>query len=201
MALEILPVLSFALVTSLTPGPNNVSSASMGILYGYGRTLPYLAGIAFGFLLVQVLCILMSSLLLETLPVLEPVLRLVGALYVLWLAYGTIRTSYAFDPEDHPPLGFRHGAALQLVNPKGLVYGMALYSTFLAALAGQYMSLLPFAFLFSCLGFCTVSVWALGGAAIRAHLHHRKVRNAVNLCLSLLLVYTAVELSGLLSFF
>lgn len=37
---------SFVLITAFTPGPNNISSASMGVLFGYHRTLAYLAGIA-----------------------------------------------------------------------------------------------------------------------------------------------------------
>ncbi|MDO9546143.1 MAG: hypothetical protein Q7J07_05270 [Pelolinea sp.] len=30
-----LPALTFVLITALTPGPNNLSSASMGVLHGY----------------------------------------------------------------------------------------------------------------------------------------------------------------------
>jgi len=199
MAVDIIPVLSFAVVTSFTPGPNNISCASMGILYGYNRSVDYMAGIAAGFLLIQILCVFISSLLLESLPVAEPVLRVAGASYILWLAYGTARASYAFDADDQPRLGFGRGFILQLVNPKAIVYSMTLYSSFLAALAGQYPVLLAFSIGFSCLAFITVSTWAVCGAVIRTHLRHRKVRIAVNLFLSLLLVYTAVDISGLLS--
>ncbi len=199
MSGDIIPVFSFALVTTFTPGPNNISSASMGILYGYGRSFRYMAGIATGFLLIQVLSMFMSSLLLRELPAAEPVLRIAGAAYILWLAHGTIRASYGFESSGHPPLGFGKGVFLQLLNPKGIVYGMTLYSTFLASFAGQYAMLAIFAVFFSTLSFCSVSTWALCGAAIHNHLRHSKVRVGVNLFLSLLLVYTAVDISGLLS--
>lgn len=87
-------MLSFVLVTTYTPGPNNISSTSMGVLYGYERTLPYLLGITTGFLLLMVLCGLISGTLRSLVPAFETVLRIVGAAYVLWLAYETLRATY-----------------------------------------------------------------------------------------------------------
>ena len=48
-----IPLISFVIVTTFTPGPNNISSAAMGVAYGYRRTIPYLFGIASGFFLVM----------------------------------------------------------------------------------------------------------------------------------------------------
>ena len=35
MSIEMIPLISFVLVTTFSPGPNNISSASMGVLYGF----------------------------------------------------------------------------------------------------------------------------------------------------------------------
>ena len=43
---EIIALISFVAVTTYTPEQNNISSASMGVLYGYKRTLPYMLGIS-----------------------------------------------------------------------------------------------------------------------------------------------------------
>ncbi|MDY6868403.1 MAG: LysE family transporter, partial [Chloroflexota bacterium] len=94
---ETISLISFVIVTIYTPGPNNISSASMGILYGYKKTLKYLIGIAAGFFIVLQLTGWVSSFLLEKFPAFEGVLRIIGALYILWLAWGTLRASYAFD--------------------------------------------------------------------------------------------------------
>ena len=48
MPVDMLPLISFVIVTTFTPGPNNISSAAMGIAFGYRRTLPYLFGITAG---------------------------------------------------------------------------------------------------------------------------------------------------------
>jgi cysteine/O-acetylserine efflux protein len=196
--LNLLPLLSFVLITTFSPGPNNISSASMGVLHGYKRTLRYLAGIAVGFVGIMLLCGLISSALLRALPSFEVVLRIVGACYILWLAYETLRASYNFGNGDQALLGFTKGLLLQVLNPKVIVYGLTLYSSFLAPIAKHPLGLVLSALLLAGVAFCSTSTWALFGSAIRTFLHRPKVQRAVNLILALLLVYTAVELSGVL---
>ena len=137
MGIEMIPLISFVLATTFSPGPNNISSASMGVLYGFRRTLKYLVGIAAGFFLVMLLCAWVSSTLLKFIPAIEPALRVAGAVYILWLAIGTARASYDFKETDQPPLAFKMGFLLQALNPKVVVYGLTLYSTFLAAAANN----------------------------------------------------------------
>ena len=191
-----IPMLAFVAVTTFTPGPNNISSASMGVLYGYRRSLPYLGGIVTGFYLIMLACGLVSRTLLSIFPAFEVPLRIVGSLYILWLAYETLRASYAFDVEDQPPLGFARGFLLSVLNPKAIVYGLALYSTFLVSLTDRIGAMLVATALLTCLSFTSISVWALFGAGIREYLRNQRVRQIINLALALLLVYTAVELSG-----
>ena len=199
MGIEVIPLVSFVLVTTFTPGPNNISSASMGVLFGYRSTLQYLAGITAGFFFIMLLCAFVSSTLLKYLPSAEPILRIVGAAYILWLAIGTARASYAFNAANQAPMGFKNGFLLQTVNPKVAVYGLTLYSTFLSSAAGNLLLLSVFALLFALTAFCATSTWAIGGAAIRKHLHQPWVRLLVNAILVSLLVYCAIDLSGAFS--
>jgi len=194
-----LAFLSFSLATTFTPGPNNISSASMGVLHGYKNTLRYLTGIVTGFFLVMLLCGWVSTALLQAFPPLEKILRFIGAGYILWLAFETLRANYAFEEEDQALLGFTRGFLLQILNPKAIVYGLTQYSTFLAPTTGNPVHLVFSALFLATLSFSSVSMWALFGAAIRTYLHDPRIRRSVNLVLSLLLVYTAIELSGLLS--
>ena len=199
MNLELIPLISFVLVTTFTPGPNNISSASMGVLYGYRKTVPFLAGITTGFFLIMLLCAFVSSTLLTYLPAAEPLLRIAGAAYILWLAFGTARASYTFNGNNQPAMGFKKGFLLQAVNPKGTIYGLTLYSTFLSPIADNYVLLIVFSLLFALTAFLATSTWAIGGAAIRKGLHQPRTRFLVNGILVLLLVYCAIDLSGILS--
>ena len=197
MSIEFIPLLSFVVVTTFTPGPNNISSASMGVLYGYRNTFKYLLGITAGFFFVMLMCAYVSSTLLKLMPSAEPVLRLVGAAYILWLAIGTARASYTFSSTGQAPMGFKKGFFLQALNPKVAIYGLTLYSTFLSSITGNPIALTVFAGLFALTAFCSTSTWALAGAAIKKHLHQPRVRILVNTILVLLLVYCALDLSGI----
>ena len=198
MSIDLVPFLSFVLVTTFTPGPNNISSASMGVLHGYKKTVKYCLGIATGFFGLMLLCGLISTTLLRILPGVETPLRIAGAVYILWLAFETLHASYTFEDTDQRPLGFARGVLLQVLNPKAIFYGLTLFSTFLSPITGNPTYLILLTLFLSSMSFCSTSMWALFGASIRTYLHQPKIRQGVNLILALLLVYTAIELSGLL---
>jgi len=42
-------LIPFALITTFSPGPNNLSTASMSINYGIKRTMNYIFGVVTGF--------------------------------------------------------------------------------------------------------------------------------------------------------
>ena len=197
MSVEIIPMASFVLLTTFSPGPNNISSASMGVLYGYRQTRPYLLGIATGFFVIMAACALSASFLLTWAPASAEVLKWAGSLYILWLALGMLKAGYGISGGEGEPRAFAKGMLLQLVNPKAMIYGLTLYSTFLAPLAHRPGYLLGLGLVFALTAFTAVSLWALCGAAISARVERPVVRRSVNSLLSLMLVYTAADLAGL----
>ncbi|WP_421903601.1 LysE family transporter [Maridesulfovibrio sp.] len=196
MSIELMPFLSFMFITTYTPGPNNISSASMGILYGYRKTLGYLVGISTGFFLVMMLCAFLSHSLLMVLPQAESYLRWVGAAYILWLAWSILRSGAAKADTKEDPQAFAKGFALQLFNPKVAVYGLTIYSTFLASIVGRIDYLALSAMILALNTFMAISTWAMFGAAIRSRLENETFRKVVNAVLAAMLVYTAISLLG-----
>jgi cysteine/O-acetylserine efflux protein len=197
--LNLTAFLSFVLITSFSPGPNNISTASVGVLHGYKRTLRYQMGISTGFFVVMLLCGWISNTLLEALPSFEAALRLFGAGYILWLAIETARADYTFDEGPQALLGFTRGLVLQVLNLKVIIYGLTIYATFLAPIADSPAYLVLSALFLAAVALCSTSSWALFGSAIRTYLRQPKIQKSVNLVLSLLLAYTAIELSGVLA--
>lgn len=198
---EFLALASFVLVTIFTPGPNNISSASMGILYGYRRTLRFLLGIMSGFFIVLLLSGWVSSVLLSAFPWFEIVLRILGALYILWLAWHTLRASYAFEEGEQKPLGFLRGFILQILNPKAIFFGLTIYSTFLADKIGSFFDLVLSAAILAVTAFASISLWTVFGAVIRKYLGKPGIKRVINIILALLLVWTAIDISGILDIF
>ena len=80
---QLLALTVFAAVSSGTPGPNNVMILASGVNFGFRRSLPHLFGITLGFCF-MIFCVGLG---LQTMfvqfPILETVLRYVGACYLL----------------------------------------------------------------------------------------------------------------------
>ena len=197
MPAAFIPLLSYVLVSTFTPGPSNISSASVGALHGYRNTLNYQAGLAAGVFFVMLLSGWISATLLGIFPVLEPILRYVGAGYILFLAFGILKASYAFTDQNVKPLGFGHGLMLQILNPKLIVYAFTLFSAFLAPMTNNVALLALAAALLAAISFGATSTWAIFGTAIKTYLHNPHLKTAVNILLSLSLVYAAIALTGL----
>ena len=198
MSIDLFPVISFVLITTFTPGPANISSASMGVLHGYKGTLKFLFGLVSGFFIIMSLSGLISATLLRFFPALELALRYIGAAYILYLAFSILKASYTFEAGDVKPMGYIHGLVLQVSNPKMLVYAFTLFSTFLASIAGNLSLLLLVVPLLALTAFCATSTWALFGTVIKTYLHSPRAKMTVNIILSLFLVYAAIELTGIL---
>jgi len=81
------PLALFALVSSITPGPNNVMLASSGLNFGFRRSVPHLLGVNLGFtLMIFLVGVGLGSVFQQT-PVLYTVLKYAGAAYLLYLAW------------------------------------------------------------------------------------------------------------------
>lgn len=198
MITNLLPLISFVLISTFTPGPSNISSASMAILHGYKNTLKYQIGLAIGVLLLMLLSGWLSATLLRVFPALEPVMRYIGAAYILYLAFGILKASYTFTEKDTQPLGLMHGFVLQILNPKLIIYAFTLFSAFLAPITQNTATLLGVVTLLAVISFCATSLWAFFGTAIKSSLRSPRLRALINVALSLSLVYVAISLTGIL---
>lgn len=195
--MNLLSIMTYVLVSSFTPGPSNISTASMAILHGYKATLKYQFGLALGVFLLMSLSGLFSAALLRIFPAFEPILRYLGAAYILYLAFGILKASYTFAEKDVRPLGVGSGFILQVLNPKLTVYAFSLFSTFLAFTTGNFVLILLLAVLLAAVSFAATSTWALFGTGIKAYLQDPRWRMGINIALSLALVYSAFSLIGI----
>ena len=198
MATSLFSIISYVLISSFTPGPSNISSASMAVLHGYKKTLNYQAGLAMGVFFLMVVSGWFSKSLLDVLPALEPIMRYVGAGYILYLAFGILKASYSFTAENTKPLGLVNGFVLQILNPKLMVYAFTLFSAFLASINTNFILLIVIAAILAGTSFCATSMWALFGTAIQTYLHNPRMKVVVNMLLSLSLVYAALSLIDLI---
>lgn len=188
----------FVLVAMFTPGPNTVSSANYAMLYGFGETQRYRLGIFTGLGLMMLVCAFLSTTVIELLPQLQTYLRYAGAAYISYLALGMLKTSYEISDSGEMTLRyqFTRGMFLQVLNVKVLVLGITIYSTYLARRVDSVFTLLLSALLLAACSLCATSLWAFAGNYIARFAGRRWVRLALNISLSLLLLYSAYRLAG-----
>ena len=194
--------ITFVVATTFSPGPNNLVAAALGMLGGYRRALRFTLGVFCGFVVVMLVCALAATMLLERLPTIEPALKYIGAVYVLYLA-GVIwfrRGAFGRGAEPTVVQGWRGGFVLQFVNPKLAVYGLMLYSAFLADLAEDTLHLVLSTVALALVSFASVTTWALAGATIRRWLTSDRARAIAAGVLALSLVWSALELVGIRNF-
>lgn len=201
MELDFASLIPFALINIFSPGPNNLLAATMGIRFGYRKTLPFLLGIFSGFFLVFLCCLIISALLVHTLDRLERVLSIVGAFYILYLAYRMLKTSYEVSENQAQPLSYVSGMVLQVMNPKVIIFALTLFTTFLRGMpiGFPWCILAPAAF--ASVSLASTSTWAVTGSSMASLMHRPRIAKTINIMLSLTLVLIAIDISGLLDLF
>src|ERR1700754_3304451 len=81
------PVALFSLVSSITPGPNNIMLASSGLNFGFRRSVPHMLGVNIGFSLMILLVGAGLGAVFHNSPLLYTLLKYGGAAYLLYLAW------------------------------------------------------------------------------------------------------------------
>lgn len=178
----LLATFSFALVTSITPGPNNLMLLASGANFGFRRTIPHMVGIALG-MVVLLLCILAGlGTLFMQFPVAQTALKIVGAAYLLWLAW-----KIAFAPvgelkgkETAQPMTWWQALLFQFVNPKAWMMAIGAVSSFTVAGEQYWLSGLALIGVFAVVNLPSVSVWAGFGVGIQHCLSSAKRQRYFN---------------------
>ena len=184
--------LTYAVVTAATPGPNNIMSMSNGNRLGFRGALPFNFGIWAGFTIVMVACTLFCTALSTLIPTIRLPMMILGAAYMLYLAWGTFRSSDVIQ-EDHSREGFLSGLLLQFINPKIYLYGiLSMEAYVLPYYEDRPVILFLFALLLAFIGFVLTLCWSAFGSVFR-RLFSQYAR-IVNTIMALLLVYCAVSL-------
>ncbi len=134
MSLDVfLALVVFAVVSTITPGPNNFMVLASGVNFGLPRTIPHILGIAGGFALLVSAVGLGLGALLKAFPTLDVALKIAGGAYLLYLAWkiATTRTMGSGGAAAGKPMTFLQAVAFQWVNPKAWVLALtaiAVYS-------------------------------------------------------------------------
>lgn len=185
-----LAALSF--VSAVTPGPNNVMLWASGVQFGMRRTVPHLVGISLGVGSMALLAAAGFGVVVTTVPAVEVVFKVVGSLYLLYLAYRIAGGSATSRGDVAKPLSLAQSVAFQYVNPKAWVFVLAAVSTFRPAGTSVAVGSLLMAGVMMVVIVPCASLWAAAGTVLSRYLADQRRSRVFRISLGLLLAATVV---------
>ena len=83
----LIAIVLFAISSSVTPGPNNITVMASGVNFGIRKSIPVFMGICVGFAIMLLLVGIGFGQVFEKIPVLHLFIKFFGTLYLLYLAF------------------------------------------------------------------------------------------------------------------
>jgi len=185
---QLLSIFLFAFATAFTPGPNNLMLLSSGLTFGYKHTLAHILGVAIGFPLMVLAIGLGLGVILEKMPILLQLLKVVGIIYLLWMAWKIAHSVEIRDDYSHAkPFTFLQAAVFQWVNPKAWIMALTVISTYTLGNNLLY-EVIMIAFIYLIVGLGSTHSWTLGGVYLKRWIKDKKSIRIFNISMALLIV-------------
>lgn len=186
------PLVLFAAVMTLTPGPNVVLVTASGANFGFNRTVPQMIGITVGFGAMAMAAGLGIAGLVQAGPRVHVALKYAGAAYLLYLAWRIAHAQPGGSSTRAKPVGLLEAALFTWANPKAWVSvlgALAAFTTTDGNLLWQ-TSVISGVLAAFCLLSCVI--WAAFGTAIGRFIATPRARAAFNWAMAGLLVLSLV---------
>lgn len=188
-----LALIAFAVVSSITPGPNNIMLMASGANFGFRRTVPHMLGISIGFMVMMSTAGLGLSQVFDLYPVSHRILQVISVAYLLYLAWKIANAAppkNAVDNVQARPFTFMQAALFQWVNPKA--WTMALTAITVYAVQRDFLSIFTLSAVFAIVNLPSVSVWTLMGQQLARLLTSRARLRVFNWTMAGLLVASLI---------
>jgi RhtB (resistance to homoserine/threonine) family protein len=186
--MHVVPFLAVAAIVVITPGVDMALVTRNALLHGRTAAVAAALGVNLGILVWTLAAALGLAALIAASAAAFTLIKLAGAVYLVYLGVQALRASRAADPPvghaGRAALGrgtaFRQGLASNLLNPKIAVFFSSLLPQFVDAGHAAAGDLLLLGALFNCMGV----LWLLSYAAIAARgrdvLSRPRVRRALD---------------------
>ena len=190
-----LPLLTLCMIQSGTPGPNNIMLTASGKNFGFIKTIPHMLGVVLGYLTLLTVLSLGLITIFDQYPIVQEILKYIGACYLLYLAYRIYSSDNKNDSSKSRPLTFIEVTLFQYVNPKGIMMGIttiSIYTDFYQyEFIDSYIEGMMFIFLsYTIVNTIAVVGWTAVGVSLDNFIKSSKAIKRFNTIMAILLVLT-----------
>jgi len=185
---EILSLALFMLVTSCSPGPNNIVASYSGFNFGLAKTAPHMCGVIFGFTTLVIIMNFGLINIFKKFPILQEILKYTGSIFLIYLAYKIAFSKNKSDETSKNPVKFIETFFFQFLNPKAVIVSIIMVSTYVENgenFINYSIWVIGVAFIFACF---SIMFWTLLGRFLRKFATNEKFIKLFNYIMSLLLV-------------
>jgi threonine/homoserine/homoserine lactone efflux protein len=187
---ELIGLIAFSFVASVTPGPNNVLLWASGATFGLRRTVPHILGSAVGIGAMALAVAAGLGALITAMPSIAVLMKVAGSAYLLYLAWQVLRAS-SFGPGSVArPFGLLGAASFQWVNPKAWIFAIGAITTFRPADLPVVTGSLLVTVTMMAVIVPSATIWAAGGGLLGRLAKDERARRAISVILATLLVAT-----------
>ncbi|MDE2341637.1 MAG: LysE family translocator [Alphaproteobacteria bacterium] len=191
----LLALLPLTIVMSVTPGPNNIMVMSSGVNFGMQRTWPHMMGVAIGFPLLLAAVGLGLGQVFKAYPLIQTLLKILGILYLLWMAWGLSQARALHEPDARKhPLSFFEAALFQWINPKAWLFCIALMAEFGAYVVARWLNLAMICVVVGAISLLSVLIWGVAGTLIAQKLHSPIALRRFNWTMAVALVLSLIPM-------
>ncbi|MBX9974561.1 LysE family transporter [Cytobacillus firmus] len=190
--MSILAFLSYVIITSITPGPSNILIMNEARRFGFSGSWRFTAGILAGFAVLGILSGVFTAGLYTLIPVIEPYLKMAGAIYLLCLAWQVGLPERSGEKVSDMKSSFLSGFIFQIINVKSILFFLTVMSAFILPFYHSFQSIVFYLTVAIILGWLALLLWSgFGSVFKKVFTHYDKL---FRLVMCLLLVYSAVTI-------
>lgn len=182
----------YCFVSLATPGPNTLMSLENGRRKGFRQGVRLNLGMLCGLIIVTLPCLAFSKTLFDRLPLFQPVMKLVGTIYMLYQAWKCLNR-HGVDGKNPGKGDFLRGLTMQFINPKVFLCAISIISNYILPHFSSTPALVGMTLLIAVQAFLYGVLWLGCGAALSRFLS--KHETGSNRVMALLLVYCAWKIA------
>ena len=187
------PLVLFAVVMTLTPGPNVVLVTASGANFGFQRTIAQMLGITLGFGFMAVASGLGLAGVVQAEPRVHTVLKYAGAIYFLYLAWRIARADGASGVSARAkPIGFLEAVLFTWMNPKAWVSALGALAAYTTMGGNVLWETSVIAAVLAAFCFLSCVIWAGFGTIIGRFIAEPRARMTFNWSMASLLVLSLI---------
>ncbi len=183
----------FTVTATITPGPNNITSAAAGVKIGYRKTIPYILGICSGISIVLFVAGFFTSS-LNTESLFFNILKWAGAGYIIFLGLAPFIFMNSKKSSKEITYSFVSGMILQLLNIKLIFFGLTIFTSFADVVSISPISVILTVIFAVILAYICISLWTLIGSSLSKYFENKTFYFVFNGIIAVIMILIAISI-------